>query len=277
MQTTKTQPFARSLMSAAVAAILNHMARTGITVGALSLVSDSLDAVPEAQRSLYVERDGKFHLDVTGLEDTKGLKSALESERRAAREAEQARKMLEKQYEGIDPAKVKEIMSRFDNDEELKLIAAGKISDVVEKRMERQRAELERQVEAEKANTEAANKRADIYVQSVLDNAIRAHAGELHKFAVDDALLLGRQIFKLDDQGNAVQFGSDGRPVIGKDGKTPFGPAEWLEGMKKTKPHWFPASNSGGGGGGQGSQNGGKDLSHLSPTARMTAARAAKK
>jgi hypothetical protein len=277
MQTTKIQPFARRLMGSAIAAMFNHMARTGMTVSALSLVSDTLDAIPEAQRPLYVERDGKFHLDVTGLEDTKGLKSALESERKTAREAETARKALEKQFEGIDPTKFKEIMSRFDNDEELKLISAGKISEVVEKRMERQRADLERQVEAEKANTEAANKRADAHIQRVLDNEIRAVSGELHKFAVDDALLLGRQIFKLDDQGNAVQFGSDGRPVMGKDGKTPFSPAEWLEDMKKTKPHWFPASGSGGGAGGQGAQYGGRDLSHLPPTERMTAARAAKK
>jgi len=276
MHIAKTKYFTRSLMAVA-AAMCGYMSRTGMTVGALSLVTDSLDAVPEAQRSLYVERDGKFHLDVTGLEDTKGLKSALESERKAAREAEAARKALEKQYEGMDPVKFKEIMARFENDEEGKLIAAGKISEVVDKRMARQRAELERQVEAEKANTAAAIQRAEAHIQRVLDNEIRAASGELHKFAVDDALLLGRQIFKLDDKGNAVQFDSDGRVVLGKDGKTPFGPKEWLEDMKKTKPHWFPASGSGGGAGGQGAPYGGRDLSHLPPTERMTAARAAKK
>jgi hypothetical protein len=276
MQITKAKTFVRSLLDLVHKRLFSHMARSGLILAAVPLVADSLDSVPEPQRALYVERDGKFHLDVIGLEDTKGLKSALESERQAARDAEKRRKEIEKQYEGIDPVKVKEIMSRFDNDEELKLIAAGKISEVVEKRMERQRADLERQVEAERANTEAANKRADAYIQSVLDNAIRSAAGELHKYAVEDALLLGRQIFKLDAEGNAVQLGSDGRPVMGKDGKTPFGPAEWLEGMKKTKPHWFPASSSGGGGGGQGSM-GAKDLSHLPPTERMTAARSAKK
>jgi hypothetical protein len=36
-------------------------------------------------------------------------------------------------------------------------------------------------------------------------------------------------------------------PVLGKDGKTPFSPQEWMEMQKELKPHWFLASNSGGG------------------------------
>lgn len=45
---------------------------------ALDLVIDKLDAVAEPLRSLYQEKDGKFHLNVNGIEDTRGLKSALE-------------------------------------------------------------------------------------------------------------------------------------------------------------------------------------------------------
>lgn len=54
---------------------------------ALDLIVDALDAVPEALRSLYVPSGEKFKLDVSGVEDTTGLKSALEAERKAAREA----------------------------------------------------------------------------------------------------------------------------------------------------------------------------------------------
>ncbi|MFZ3286554.1 MAG: hypothetical protein WA191_06855 [Telluria sp.] len=241
---------------------------------ALQLVVDTLESVPEALHSLYTEADGKFRLQVDGIEDTKGLKSALEKERQTAKDAEKARKDFEKQFEGIDPKKVKDMMSRFDNDEELKLISEGKISEVVEKRMERQRADLERQLGEKDGAIDAANKRADAYIQSVLDNEIRSVATGLHKFAVDDALLLGRQIFKLDENGRAVQFGSDGKPVMGKDGKTPFGPGEWIDGMKSTKPHWFPSTASGGGASGHMAVSGGADMSKMSPTERLTAARA---
>jgi len=52
----------------------------------LKLVVEKLDDVEEASRGLYVEKDGKFVLDVDGIEDTSGLKSALQKER-SAREA----------------------------------------------------------------------------------------------------------------------------------------------------------------------------------------------
>lgn len=47
---------------------------------ALPLVVDTLDDVSEAARGAYVEKDGKFHLDVE-VEDTAQLKKALNSER----------------------------------------------------------------------------------------------------------------------------------------------------------------------------------------------------
>lgn len=54
---------------------------------ALQLVIDSLETVPETVRSLYVPDGDKFKLDVSGIEDTSGLKSALQKEREAAKNA----------------------------------------------------------------------------------------------------------------------------------------------------------------------------------------------
>src|SRR4051812_49315938 len=55
-------------------------------MAALQLSVDSIDGLDEALRSLYVEKDGKFQLDVDGIEDTSGLKTALQKERRTASE-----------------------------------------------------------------------------------------------------------------------------------------------------------------------------------------------
>lgn len=60
---------------------------------ALKVTVPSLDDVSEDFRGLYVEKNGMFHLDVEGMEDTSGLKSALEKERKARREAEQRAKL----------------------------------------------------------------------------------------------------------------------------------------------------------------------------------------
>jgi hypothetical protein len=48
----------------------------------LKLVLDSIEGLDETTREMYVEKDGKFHLDVDGIEDTGGLKSALQKERK---------------------------------------------------------------------------------------------------------------------------------------------------------------------------------------------------
>jgi len=49
---------------------------------ALKLSVEKIDDVEEANRSLYIEKDGKFRLDIEGYEDPAGLKSALGKERK---------------------------------------------------------------------------------------------------------------------------------------------------------------------------------------------------
>lgn len=242
---------------------------------ALKLVIDKLEDVAEGVRTMYVEKDGKFHLDVDGIEDTSGLKSALQKERDLAKASAKALKDMQEQFSGIDPAKVKEMMARLDNDGEAKLIAEGKIDEVVAKRTEKLQKELQKQVDAAHGEAKTAAERAKKFEQRVLDNHIRQAAAKagLHVNAVEDALFRGRSMFSLNDDGDAIQVSSDGTIVLGKDGKTPFSPAEWLEGMKETAPHWFPNGSSGGGGKGGKGGTGAQDLSHLTPTARMNAAR----
>lgn len=256
--------------------LLSYMANTGMMLGALPLVADKIDDIPEPQRTLYVEKEGKFHLDVEGGEDTAGLKSALQKERDAAKESKRILTELQTRFSGIDPDKVKAMMKRLESDGEAALIAEGKIDEVINKRSEKLKEELEKQVKQAAIETAAANKRADKFSQRVLDNHIRMAATKagLHQHAIEDALFRARSMFSLNEEGDAVQVAADGTTVFGKDGKTPFSPAEWLEGMKETAPHWFPAGSSGGGAnGGNRGGKGGKDLSHLPPAARMAAAR----
>lgn len=46
---------------------------------------DSIDTIPEAHRGLYKEAGGKFTLDISGMDDPVGLKSALTKEREAVK------------------------------------------------------------------------------------------------------------------------------------------------------------------------------------------------
>lgn len=162
-----------------------------------------------------------------------------------------------KRFDGIDPDAVNNMLKRFADDEEAGLLKAGKIDEVLQKRTERMRADMQKQIEKRDADLKKATDRAQAFQGRVLDDAMRAAAAKagLHPHAIDDALLRGRSIFSLNDDGQAVQVGEDGQPVLGKDGKNPFTPLEWLEGMKEKAPHWYPASASGGGGQGSSSTN----------------------
>jgi hypothetical protein len=147
-------------------------------------------------------------------------------------------------FEGIDPDAVRNILSKFANDEEAGLIAAGKIDEVLDKRTTRMKAGFEQETAKERAAREAAETRADKFSRRVLENGIRAEAtaAGLHQYAIDDALLRASATFKLDDEGNPVAvedaFGKDGKPLTLK---------EWFSDMKDKAPHWFPANANGGG------------------------------
>jgi len=80
---------------------------------ALLAILDSLDGLADPIKAEYVEKDGKFHLNVTAvggvaLEDVTGLKTALGKERNAAQQA--ATKL--KQFEGLDPAVARDAIAK---------------------------------------------------------------------------------------------------------------------------------------------------------------------
>lgn len=160
-----------------------------------------------------------------------------------------------KPFEGIDAARARALIDSMDNDEDLKLIGEGKKNLVIEKHTERMRKAHADELEAERQAVLAEKARADTYRGAVLDNHIRAVCGDLHKGAVEDALMHARSIFTLDAKGNAVKLDAQGNPELGKDGKTLFGPQEWMEMQRDLKPHWFPAAASGSG---AGNANGGR-------------------
>ena len=91
-------------------------------------------------------------------------------------------------------------------------------------------------------------------------NSCRAAAVSLGLLptAIEDALFRGRQVFTLDQDGEAVlqdesgqdesgqdESGQDesGQALPGADGEPRLTPAQWLEGMRQTAPHWWPHSS----------------------------------
>ena len=78
-------------------------------------------------------------------------------------------------------------------------------------------------------------------IKRTVDDAVRSAAKELKVLdsATDDALLLGGQMLKPNEDGT----------VTTEDGLTP---KQWLEDLQTVKTHWWPPSQGGGAGGGGG-------------------------
>lgn len=219
----------------------------------LKKVVDSLDGIPEATQALYAKGDdGKFHLDVDVdipdlSADVARLQKALQKERDAREAAEKAAKS----FDGINksPDELRELVKRLENDEEMQLISKGDTTKLRERWTERMRAEYEKKLKAAEDAANAASQKAKVWETRVLDNEIRQAAtrSNLPGAAVEDVLLRARAAgFVLDENGRAVQM-RDGIVVTGKDGKTPFNAEEWVESLRETAPHLFPATGSGSG------------------------------
>lgn len=214
----------------------------------LPFIVDSLDQIKEEHRALYVEENGKFRLDLEGYEDPKGLKTALQSERDAAKTAQRELQRLQKQFEGIDPEIVKKVFDQLDHDEEAKLIAEGKVNEVIQKRTEKMREEHARLLNAETTRANNAEAYANKFKDSVIQGQIIQAAVELEALpeATGDIAFLAKTKFVLDEDGKAVAVDENGEVVIGKDGKTPLSPKEWVESLREQKPYFWPKANGSG-------------------------------
>ncbi|KPD01955.1 hypothetical protein V5085_01730 [Moellerella wisconsensis] len=150
-----------------------------------------------------------------------------------------------KRFEGIDPDTVKGMLKRFENDEEAKLIADGKLDEVINKRTERLRGDVDKQLKEANSKVEKAEIFANKFRARVLGDEIRSAAGKAGALssAQEDLILRAKGIFQINDEGQAVAVDEDGNPVMGKDGRTPLSPVEWIESLKESAPHLFPAAS----------------------------------
>lgn len=98
----------------------------------LHLIVDDLETVPDALRGEYTEKDGKFHLNVEGLEDTSGLKSALQKERGS-------RGALEKQMKswqglGKTPEEIAELLQKQADEEAERAKKSGDFASIMKQK-----------------------------------------------------------------------------------------------------------------------------------------------
>lgn len=222
----------------------------------LKAVVDSLDEVDEKYHDLYIERNGRFEIQVEGMKTPADVERVMIS---LTKEREEHKKTKEKlqAFGGLDP---EEVLQKLDRFEELEAAAAGKIDDsklneIVEARLRSKLAPVERERAKLLEENQSLQSKVEQYQakerQRTIHDAVRQAAMKVKVVdtAIEDALLLAERVFEIDDSG----------AIVTKDGVgvTPgVAPEVWFTDMQHRRPHWWGPSqglnsrgNNGSGGG----------------------------
>jgi hypothetical protein len=180
----------------------------------LKLTVEDISTVEEAQRGLYAKQDdGKFRLQVDGVEDTTGLKNALAAERKRANDAEKASKAL--QGLGKSPDEIAAILAERAADDEKKAKASGDFESILKQKeagWQSETTKLKSELEAA-----LASERSAIIGTAVMSALTKANVTEegvdLIRYEMQD----GKRVLKImQADGETPMAGS------GKDGSATF-------------------------------------------------------
>jgi hypothetical protein len=239
----------------------------------LKTIYATAEEIPEGYAELYTERNGQWEL--TGVEGVKTQADIDRVQKALAQERTEhkATKSALAPFEGLDPQaivenqhKLEEVTAQLEainkdghiDETKLEPIISARLKQAVAP-LERDRANLERQLDAQKkAVAEKDNEVVQLKTSITtgeIERQIRDAAAEAKVLptAIFDAVRYGREVFEKTDNGR----------VITKDvsGVVPgLTPKEWFKDMTEKSPHWWPASigggSSGSGGGGRGTYGG---------------------
>ena len=205
---------------------------------ALKSSLDTLDEVHEALHEHYVEKDGKFVLQAEGLVPRERVSEFRTNNLSLTRELEE----IKARYDGIDPEKHRELADRAQRERDGKLIAAGKVDELVNERVAAMKVGYDKQIDELTGKLTGSTKQLE---SLVIDSAIRDAAAKagVRVTATEDVLLRGRTMFRLQD-GKAVPMDGD-KPIYGKSGD-PMQISEWVATLTESAPHLFEPSQGGG-------------------------------
>lgn len=208
---------------------------------ALAATVDTLEEVPELLREHYIARNGKFVLDTEGDQRIVNARKEAQEERRKRQE-------LENRLKGFGDLKPEDIEAlrmrrKREEDEE----------ETASQRMQRLRTELDEV----KRSTEMTTREKDAALAQVraelnqerIGTRIRSVAqAKVQSWAIEDAVLNGMRTFRQDETGKISAFEGDER-LLGKNGED-LTIDEWLDGMRQSRPGWFPEGSANGNQGG---------------------------
>lgn len=229
---------------------------------------DAIDTIPEAQRSLYKESNGKFILDVDGYEDPTNLKSALQKERERGNSAEKQAKAWRDL--GKTPEEIQALLAAAEQAEQDRLKKGGEWDKLKGQMTEQHRAELGKKDERISVLTKSLHGRL---VDADATAAIAAAKG------VPELLLphvrMAVKVIEEDGEFKVRVVDAAGNPRV--NGKGEFlSIADLVGEMRQSDVYGraFEASGTTGGGASGGNAGGGKTMKQAAFDQLRPAARA---
>lgn len=152
-----------------------------------------------------------------------------------------------KNFDNIDPTKAREALDFLDGNEEAQMIKDGKIEDVLEKRTSALKSDHEAVVAELTSKLTETSSEAELhkglYQRKMIEDSLRESAlrAKVRPEALTDILLRGGSVFSLADDGSVEARTADGKLTKTEDDKV-LTTSLWIETLKKTSPHYWPAS-----------------------------------
>ncbi len=175
---------------------------------ALKLSVDSLDGLDDNIKGLYVEKEGKFVLPVDGIEDTSGLKSALQKERKTAADLEKQTRAW-KSF-GKTPEEIQTLLDEQERKERSEAERRGEFDKILAQVNEKNKSLLD----AERSANEALKTK---YKSKIIDReAVSAIAAA--KGSPELLLPVVQKFIRVDENDNVIVVDSKGDPRVNDKG-----------------------------------------------------------
>lgn len=217
------------------------------------LTKEEHTALPKDMQALYVVDGDTFVLE--GVDDTE-YATKLGEFRTNNRKLMDERKALESaaaKFKGVDLEKYQkamEALGKIDEQEDAELLKAGKMDEVVKKRVATLQSEHAQQLKILQDNLTTKSAAEEKYRKQLAGllietSVMKALPGSPRKSAVADIMSRAREVWQVDEEGKLKAEG------VFNDKAQPVTMEEWGKKLLVDAPHLFEPSSGGGSGGGQ--------------------------
>lgn len=225
------------------------------------------DFIEDAEVKAKVEEEHKLEIDNITVTLKAEHKTAMEAEVSGLKTKNEEllgeKKTLSetlKTFDGIDVDVAKTAIEFHEKNKDAKFLEDGSVDELIEKKTSDLRTAHDTEKNELTTNLTDQTARADkyqtLFESKVIDDGLRAEAVKqgVLPAALEDIILRGRTVFSLGEKQEIEARDSEGKLAQTEDKKI-LSPKNWIEGLKKTSPHYWPNSVSADADGGSGSSS----------------------